>query len=318
MTVKPGEPTPISGIKYCIPPGDGIVTGLDGRVTIDLAGLPVPLLEDDYHALEGQYASYDAVGRGIYHVLRANPDCACAERYARILRDGYPHFLSEMASHILMLDKKDVDVAYLDRKINYLKVLALIEPESPRFPLEIGLAFMDKGLSLDALHLATVSLYRAEKFLRAALAMSPGDATAGHQLGEVCYLLGKYEDALFCWRGILSGLAGEESDKMERRLARLSAGALPRVPTVDYLEAIGVAFALHQQGEFEEAAAILQDVLDDAVFSEEFRLPEVSYILGHCCANLGMPRYAEEYFREALEMNPAYDVARSALAELCG
>lgn len=314
--MTPGEPTPISGIHYCTPHGDGLLTGLDGRVEISLVGLPVPLLEDDYHALEGERPSYDAIGRGVYHVLRANPECAYGERYARILQDGYPHFLAELASHIVMLDKKDVDVAYLDRKINYLKIFSLIEPENHRFPLEIGITYLDKGLRLSALQLVTVSLYRAEEFLRKALRLSPGDVTVRHQLGEVSYLLGKYDDALSCWRAILAQLDGEDGAGMERRLARLTEGALPRVPAVDYLEAIGGAFALHRQGEFEEAAAILLDVLDDTVFCEEFPLPEISCILGHCCVNLGMPRHAEDYFRAALRVDPAHVEALTALAEI--
>lgn len=314
--MKPGEPTPVSGIHYCTPPGDWLLAGLDGRVEIALDGLPVPLLEGDYHALDGERPSYDAVGRGVYHVLRANPECAYGERYARILQDGYPHFLAELASHIVMLDKKDVDVAYLDRKINYLKIFSLIEPENHHFPLEIGLAYLDKGLRLSALQLTTVSLYRAEEFLRRALRLSPGDVTVRHQLGEVSYLLGKYDDALSCWRAILSQLDGEDGARLERRLAQLTEGVSPRVPAVDYLEAIGGAFALHRQGEFEEAAAILLDVLDDPVFCEEFPLPEISCILGHCCANLGMPRHAEDYFRVALQVDPAHVEALTALAEI--
>lgn len=314
--MNPGEPTPIVGIRYYTPPGDGLVTGLDGKVRIPLAGFPVPLLEDDFTAMEGQYPSYDAVGRGIYHALRANPDCSYGEVYARILQDGYPHFLAEMASHIVMLDKKDVDIAYLDRKINYLKIFALLEPANFRFPLEIGVTYADKGLRLSALHLSTVSLYRAEDFLRTAQALSPEDVPVRHHLGEVSYLLGKYDAACDCWRGIAAQLESGEAEKMERRLARIAGGEVPKVPTVDYLEAIGVALDLHQQGEFEEAAAILLDVLDDPVFREEFPLPEISYILGRCCQNLGMPRYAEDYFRTALQVNPAYVEAQDALASL--
>lgn len=314
--MNPGEPTPIAGIRYYTPSGDGLVTGLDGKVQIPLNSFPVPLLEDDFHALEGQYPSYDAVGRGIYHVLRANPDCAYGERYARILQDGYPHFLAEMASHIVMLDKKDVDVAYLDRKINYLKIFALIEPANFRFPLEIGSAYSDKGLRLSVLHLTTMSLYRAEEFLRTARSLSPEDVSARHQLGEVSYLLGKYDEASDCWRGIVAQLDGDEAAKLERRLARIAEGMVPKVPAVDYLEAIGAAFGLHQQGEFEEASAILLDVLDDTVFREEFPLPEIPYILGRCCLNLGMPRYAEDYFRAALQVNPAYAEAQDALAAI--
>ena len=221
-----------------------------------------------------------------------------------------------MASHLVMLDKKEVDIAYLDRKINYLKIFALIEPENPRFPLEIGMVFIDKGLSLSSLHLVTVSLYRAEEFLRKAFSLNSEDVTVRQQLGEVSYLLGKYDDAVSYWRSVLPQLAADKAEKTGRRVARIAEGALPKVPAVDYLQAVGGAFALHQQGEFEDASAILLDVMDDAVFREEFPLPEVSYILGLCCRHLGMPRHAEDYFSAALEADPANEEILKELKEL--
>lgn len=283
---------------------------------ISYGGTPIPLLEADYNAMEGVYPSYDAVGRGIYQALRINPDCAFGEDYAHLLKEAYPHFLSELASHILMLEKKDVEVTYLDRKINYLKIFALIEPDNPQFPLEIGLTLLDKGLRLSALHLATTSLYRAEEFLRRAFKLSPEDVNIRHHLGEVSYLLGRYDDAAFFWRGIISSLPAEEKEKLEGRMQRIGQGAIPMVPVVDYLEAIGVALDSHQQGEYEAAAAILQDILDDEIFREEFPLPEVWYVLGDCYKGLGMPRYAEDYLKEALTLNPDYAEAKSALEKL--
>ena len=306
-------------MRYHAASGEWTLRGLDGRIAIPIDGMPVPLLEEDYQQLDGeQQPSYDVVGRGIYYALRANPDCAYGETYARILQEGYPHFLSEMASHIVMLDKKDVDLAYLDREINYLKVFALIEPENFRFPLSIGKIYLDKGLSLSALHLTTVNLYRAEKFLSRARELAPEDVTAGYQLGEVNYLLGRYVSAVACWQEVLPHLDVEQAIRMERRLAEISAHTVPRVPPVDYLEAMGAAFTLHQRGEYEESAAILLDVLDDTIFCEQFPLPEISYILGLCSLQLGMPRHAEDYFRAALQMNPDYTEAVTALEDLAG
>jgi tetratricopeptide (TPR) repeat protein len=293
------------------------VAGLDQRVRIPGDGLPLPLLEADHTAAAGTLPTYDAIGRGIYHALRANPDCAFGDRYARLLQDCYPHYISELASQILMLDKKDVDTAYLNRKINYLKTFALIEPGNARVPLEIGLTFMEKGLSLSALQLTTLSLYRAEEFLRKALQLAPGDPDIRYQLGEVCYILGKYDDVLTCWNGMIAQLGNEEARKIVSRLDRIGAGVLPKVPVVDYLEAIGAALSCHQQGDPAEAAAILLDILDDAVFCEEFPVPEISYILGLCSSDLGMPRHAEDYYREALRMNPDFEEARNALDQLC-
>lgn len=314
--MKPAEPTPVAGIRYCILPEGAEVTGLDRKVRISCGELPLPLLEADVTAAEGDLPTYDAIGRGLFHLLRANPDCANGVHYARLLQDGYPHYISELASQILMLEKKDVDVAYLDRKINYLKAFALIEPDNARLPLEIGLTLMEKGLSLSALQLTTLSLFRAEEFLRKSLLLAPGDPTIKYQLGEVCYILGKYGDVLSCWNGIIAQLGDAEARKIESRLGRIEAGILPKVPVVDYLEAIGAALSCHQQGESAEAAAILLDILDDAVFCEEFPVPEISYVLGLCSSDMAMPRYAEDYFRDALRMNPDYEEARNALAQL--
>lgn len=305
--------TIIPGIKYFLPPGDGMLTGLDGRVRIPLDGIPLPLLEDDFSVLEGQYPSYDAVGRGVYHALRMNPGCTHCQVYARVLNDGYPHFVSELASQTIMLDKKDLDTPYLDRKINYLRIFILLEPENTGLLLAAGMACLDKGLRLEAIHQVTSNMYQAEKFLSRGLSLSPENVNIRHQLGEVSYILGKYEAVFFCWHGIIPLLDSDRGSELERRLARISEGFIPRVPPVDYLEAIGGALALHRQGEFEEASAILHDVLDDAVFCEEFPLPEIPYILGLCCERLGMKRYAEDCFTRALQVKPSFPAAASAL-----
>ena len=280
--------------------------------------MAIPLLEEDHRALNGELPSYDCVGRGIYHLLRANPDCSDGQRYSELLRDGYPHLLSEMATHIVMLDKKDVDVAYLERKINYLKVFALMEPDNFRFPLEIGKLYADRGLQLSALQGVTLTMYRAEGFLRKAHSLASEDPSVQYELGNVCYLLGKYDDARCFWSAVAPSLEPGQAVVLERRMAEIAEGALPRVPAVDYLEAVAAGFAMHQQGDCEEAAAILMDVLDDEAFCSQFPLPEIPYILGQCSAALGMPRYAEDYYREALRINPSFADAQSALTEITG
>src|SRR5512140_1946714 len=118
-------PTPIVGISWYTPTQSAVLDGRDGRASISFDGVPIPLLDADFKALgSGAEPDYDMVGRGIYAALRANPDCRWNSVYAGWLRDAYPHLLAELASHIIMLDHKDVDVTYLDRKINYMKVMA--------------------------------------------------------------------------------------------------------------------------------------------------------------------------------------------------
>jgi tetratricopeptide (TPR) repeat protein len=169
---------------------------------------------------------------------------------------------------------------------------------------------------MSALHQSTVALYRAETYFKRSLEISPDDDTVKSRLAEVHYLLGHYEEAAGIWSGLADTAFGGSSGRRADRLARIKAGTTPRIPPVDYLEAIGVAFDCYQADDFEECAAILEDILDDIVFCEDFPLPEVWYYLGQCYQNLAMPRKAADCFGEALKLEPGYPEAKDALAGL--
>jgi len=304
------KPTEIAGISYYYSKSGAVLTARDGKVVIPLSGFPIPLLKEDFSTED---PSYDAVGRGIYHLLRANPDAVLAARYAELLRDAYPHLLAELATHLVMLDKKDVDLAYLDRKIAYLKVFSLLEPENPRLPLEIGATFLDKGMTLAALGNTTLHLFSAEKFLRVAYQLSPDDTQVRHMLGEVCYLLGKYQDAATMWGAIIDKVSPDAADKIKTRVAAITTGTAPTIPVIDYLQAVGVALEAYESYDYEEAAAIILDVMDVVSGYDEFPLAEINYLLGLCYLKLDIPKYAEQYLREALLLRPDYN---DALVEL--
>lgn len=279
---------------------------------------PIPLLEADFQGLSGEAPGYDAVGRGLYQALRTDPGCRHCERYAALLKEGYPHYVSELASHILMLGEKDVEVPYLDRRVNLLKIFALMEPEDPHFPLEIGVTLLDKGCRFSALHLSTVTLYKAEAFLDRALALAPDEPRALSTQAEVSFLLGKYGKASSLWRKLLPSLADDAAAEVNARLERIEKGELPRVPAVDYLEAIAGALSLKDEGAYHEAVAILNDVMSDAFFACEFPMPEIPYLLALCCIDLGGVGDARTYLRQALRMNPDFAEAKAALEKLQG
>ena len=309
--------TRIAHISYYHPPADFVLEGRDGKVAIPLNGVPIPL-EDEYFATLGESTpSYDAIGTGIYTALRSNPDCQFNEFYAGLLKEAYPHLVSELATYIVMLDKKDVDVPYLDRKINYLKIVGLMQPDDYRVPMEIGMAYLDKGMQLSALQFTTVSLYRAEKFLARAVELQPNDLKALYNLGEVSYILGRYDAATALWTRALKGeLTEEQSLTLKRRLQKIADGNLSPVPAIDYLEVVATAFTQYQEGEVEEAAALLLDVIDDSYFCEEFPIAEMWYILGLCYKQMAMPKYSEQYLGEALKINPECVEAQQALEGL--
>jgi len=309
-------PADLPGICFYTPPIHAILSARDGKVQIPYGDMQIPLLEEDFATLNGIEPSYDAVGRGIYQLLRLNPDLPLADRYANLLREGYPHLLAELATHLVMLDKKDVDLPYLDRKINYLKIFALLEPDNHRFPLEIGATYFEKGLTLAAMGNTTVLLYRAEKYLRQAFAMKHEDVQTRHRLGEVSYILGRYEEAAGLWETALYQLPSDLAEKLSRRIDQIRSGDLPLVPPIDYLQAVGMAIDAYEINDWEEAAAIILDVIDALARYEEFPLAEINYLLGLCYVKLDIPLYAEQYLREALELRPGYAEAEHELQQL--
>ena len=312
------ETTPIAGIVYYAPPEGALVSGLDGKVSLAIGPEPAPLLEADYQALQGDLPSYDALGRGIYQALRTDPGCLHCERYAELLKLGYPHYVSELASHAIMLGEKDVEVPYLDRRVKLLRIFALMEPEDPHFPLEIGATLLEKGCRFSALHLSTQTLYQAEAYLDHALQLSSDQPRALSTLAEVCFLLGKYDKAASLWRRLLPQVAAPAAAELNARLGKIEKGELPRVPAVDYLEAIAGALSLRDEGDYHEAAAILADVMADGHFADEFPLPEVPYLLALCCLDMGGAGDARSYLRQALRINPDFAEAKSALEKLEG
>ncbi len=152
---------------------------------------PIPLLEEDFAALEtGGVPDYDMVGRGMYQALRLNPDCAGAAGYAAVLKDAYPHIVSELGGQIIMLEAKEIDTPYLDRKINFLKIMALLDPDNAGLPLEIARAYVDKGSRLSSMQYAVSCWYAAEKQLKTAVTRNPADRHAAYEYGEALYVLG--------------------------------------------------------------------------------------------------------------------------------
>jgi tetratricopeptide (TPR) repeat protein len=303
----------IQGITYYHSPSGQVLTARDGKVNIPLGEFPLPLLSEDYST---GMPSYDAVGRGLYHLLRVDPDAPFADRYARLLKDAYPHLLAELATHLVMLDKKDVDLPYLDRKISYLKIFSLLEPDNHRFPLEIGVTLVDKAFTLAALGNTTLHFFAAEKFLRKANLLNPDDVQTRHLAGEVCFILGKYSDAIQFWNGIGDSLQTDVAARVKRHCEQIASGRLPAVPAVDYLQAVGVAMEAYETADYEEAAAILLDVMDAVAEIEGFPLAETCYLLGLCYVKLDIPRFAEQYLRQALLLRPDYDEVTQELANL--
>jgi tetratricopeptide (TPR) repeat protein len=298
---KQVQPTPLDGIIYFAPLDDYQLSGRDGMVAI-LWGEnpPIPLLDEDFTALGATGApDYDMVGRGIYQALRLDPDCVGAAGYAAVLKEAYPHIVSELAGQIIMLEAKEVDTPYLDRKINFLKIMALLDPDNAGLPLEIARAYVDKGSRLSSMQYAVTCWYEAEKQLKTAMALDPGNCYAAYEYGEAQYVLGRYEQAAEVWSEVMVLLDPPERARVEARIAGILAGKTPAVPPLDYLTALSVAVEQHHNGFNDDAAAIIKDVLDDPIFAAQFPLNEVYYLLGTCYQEIGLMTEAAEAFKRS-------------------
>lgn len=293
MTLTCIEPTPLEGISYFQPPADYRITGRDGRVDI-LFEFPIPLADDDYRAaLEQGGPDYDQVGQGMFRALRQNPSCHYAVDYARVLQEGYPHLIAEIGGEAIMLDARELDPPYLDRKVTLLRIMALLEPDNAGLWREIGRTLMEKGSRLEACHQAVQSWYGAESHLTRSLELDPEDLHTRYQLGETHYVLGHYEQARDLWTPLQDRLQGEERTRLAARLEAIRQGTLPRLPAVDYLTALSVAIEQQQEQQHYEAAAIVEDILADAVFCSQFPMGGVYRFLEQCYRTLNLPDKAE-------------------------
>jgi tetratricopeptide (TPR) repeat protein len=135
-------------------------------------------------------------------------------------------------------------------------------------------------------------------------------------LAEVSFLLGKYDAAAALWQGMLSELSDEAAKTVNARLEKIAADELPRVPAVDYLQAVAGAMDLKEAGAYLDASAILTDVIADAHFCIEFPLPQIPYLLALCSLELGSSGEARVLLQQALRMNPDFPEAQKALANL--
>lgn len=289
MTQSANEPTPLAGISYFQPAAGYRLTGRDGAVDLAWNDLPIPLVDEDYRAVvEAGTPNYDQVGRGLFQALRTNPDCAYGVEYAAVLQQAYPHVIAEIGGEAIMLDAKEVDTPYLDRKVTLLKIMTLMEPGNAGLWREIGRTLMEKGSRLESLHLAVQSWYGAEKYLARSLELEPDDFTTGYQFGETHYVLGHYEQATEIWERLLPRSGEAERVRLSARIEAIRRNELPKVPAIDYLTALSVALE-HRQEDLYETVAIIEDVLQDTVFSAQFPMDGVIRFQEQCYRELNLP-----------------------------
>lgn len=299
----------VENLRYTFwtpPEGRVVEVGPEQR-KVALPAIPLPVHRED---LEGGEPSDDALGRGIYDYLRQFPDCPHNTAYAEILRDAYSHYLADIGSQAAMLAYKDVDAAYVQRKITCMKILALLEPDNPGLLQQIGMAQYDMAVTYSELGRTRRHLLNALGFLQRSLKFRPDDPVSLNYLGQIDFLLGDYPSAARRWGGVVAALEdGPARQALAAKLARIDAMDVPDHPLVDDLEAIGTALEACGAGDFQEAGMILEILEEKGTITAEMPSPEFFYLLGVCRVRNGDSGGAFESFEKALELDPEYQPA---------
>jgi tetratricopeptide (TPR) repeat protein len=313
MMPKSKEVSPIDSTRFVLwTPEEGreVEIGPDRRRVL-LPPIPLPVRRED---MADGGPGGDAIGRGAYDYLREFPDCPFNAEYAGLLRDAFPHYVADLGAHAAMLEHKEVDTPYLRRLLTCLKILALLDPDNFALLQRIGMTSYDLGMSFSELVSVRRQLLEAMGYLQRALGLRPDDPACLNLLGQIDFLLGDYPTAARRWRQAAAGVTDlRVRSALLERAERISAGAVPDHPLLDDLEAIGSALQLYGSGAIREAGLILERLEEEGTVPAEFPSAEFHFLLGMCRGRLGDPGGAFASFDKALQIDPEYAPARSAM-----
>ncbi len=296
--------------RFWTPPEGRVVLAGAERQPIPLPRIPLPLHPS---ALADGDPADDAIGCGIYDYLRQFPDCTHNRLYAELLRDAFSHYIADLAATIVMLDHKEVDAPYVQRKVSSLKILSLLDPDNVGLQLHLGLSYLDLGLMFSELRCCRGHLLSAMKHLQRVATCRPDDAPALNALGQVDYLFGDYPAAARRWRraaGILG--EGEAANSLLSKAAAIEGSELPDHPLVDELETIGEAMALQAAGEVRQALVLLERLEEQGRVVIEFPSAQFYFLLGVCRQACGETAGAFDAYERALALDPAFHQAEAA------
>jgi len=286
--------------------GRSVETGPD-RQQIPLPDISFPLHEKDYADLP---PSDDAIGKGVYDYLRRFPDCPCNTQYAEVLRDAYPHYLTDLGAQIVMLEHKEVDAPYVRRMVSYMKIFLLLDPENGGLLQRLGLTCYDLALTFSELSSSRQHLLDAMGYFQRSFKVMPEDLTNLNCLGQIDFLFGDYPSAMNRWRFVHDRLEDAPTkDLFKMKMERIEKGDLPDHPLVDDLETVGQAMELYGWGSYGDVVLLLERLEVDGMLLKEFPMPEFHYLLGVCREKTGEAAGAFESFEKSLSFDPDFSPA---------
>lgn len=289
--------------------------GATVEIGADRQPFPLPILPLPVHRQALAEGSPDdaGIGQGLYDYLRQFPDCAHNTSYAELLRDAYPHFLADMGAHILMLENKDVDGHYIRRKLSYLKILVLLDPENVGLLQSVGITCYDLGMTFSEFGQSRKHLLGALGYFQRAHRLQPANGFLLNYLAQTNYLLGDFPLARQLWQNLVPQLPeGPARSALAQKVAAIDAGRIPDHPPVDDLEMVGLAMACYGNQEIAAACEILERLEEEGTMVREFPSPEFFYFLGVCRSRTGDQGGAFAALEEALGLDSEHEPSLQA------
>jgi len=295
------------------PPVDRVIHVGAEQQPFPLPQIPLPINNAE---MDGEPTD-NAVGEGLYDYLRQFPDCLHNTEYAELLRDGYSHFLADLAAHVVMLDKKEVDPAYVLRKLTYLKILRLLEPDNTGLLWQLSQGFYTLGMTFTELPQVRHHLLNAMRYGQDLLKNQPTDQAALNLLAEVDILFGDYPSAISKLRRLLESLDDQAlAARIKARLESCIEVGFPDHPLVDDLECLGEAMQLYAAKDYRHAKHLLERLEEDDYFVGELTSADFLCLLGMCRNMTNDRAGAFDALTKALEMAPDHEQAREVLESI--
>jgi tetratricopeptide (TPR) repeat protein len=295
------------------PPADREIHVGPDQKPVSLPQRPLPIKREDMD----NGPSDNAIGEGVYDYLRQFPDCLHNTDYAELLRDGYAHFLADLAAHVVMLDKKEVEPAYVFRKLTYLKILHLLEPDNTGLLWQLCQGFYGLAMTFTELPQVRRHLLNAMRYGQDILKLQAADHAALNLLAEIDILFGDYPAAISKFGRLLESHPDQKTaQSIDVRLESCVQTGFPDHPLVDDLECIGEAMHLYAAKEYPQATELLERLEEDNYFITEFKSADFFCLLGMCRIKTGDRAGGFDALSQALEIAPDHLQAREALESI--
>ncbi|MDT8422934.1 MAG: hypothetical protein RQ724_04075 [Desulfuromonadales bacterium] len=289
-------------------PGHSLTVGPE-RKEVLLPEIPLPLKKNNLTDNPG----YDLIGSSIYDYLRHFPDCPNNAVYAGVLRDAYPQNIADLGAQIVMLEHKEVDAPYLRRKISYMKILLLLDPENVGLLQRLGMSCYELALVFSELYESRRNLLIALGYLCQAERVTSPDPQTLNLIGQINFLLGDFPVATRYWRLLLDHVAAFPGrQELIGRIERLNDEPVPDEPLIVELESVAVAAQLYTRREYNEALIRLETIEESGSLPRDLPMAPFYYLLALCRDRTNDHAGAFDALEKALTVDPDFAPAHQA------